>query len=131
MFARIPLVLLLVTACKGSQAGNPDGSRPPEGRACTEEAKVCPDGSAVGRTGPDCAFAACPAGADAAAGPPAGVAGGTAPATIRECTAPAGCTEPRMLAPNTLCPDGKTMSGPVCADAGDATCAWQMRECPT
>lgn len=28
--------------------------------ACTLEAKICPDGSAVGRTGPDCAFAACP-----------------------------------------------------------------------
>lgn len=29
-------------------------------RACTEEAKVCPDGSAVGRTGPNCEFAPCP-----------------------------------------------------------------------
>lgn len=28
--------------------------------ACTNEAKICPDGSAVGRTGPDCAFAPCP-----------------------------------------------------------------------
>lgn len=28
-------------------------------RACTEEAKMCPDGSSVGRTGPECAFAAC------------------------------------------------------------------------
>ncbi|MBW2965051.1 DUF333 domain-containing protein [Candidatus Woesearchaeota archaeon] len=28
--------------------------------ACTEEAKMCPDGSAVGRTGPDCEFAPCP-----------------------------------------------------------------------
>ena len=28
--------------------------------ACTEEAKICPDGSAVGRTGPKCEFAACP-----------------------------------------------------------------------
>jgi hypothetical protein len=27
---------------------------------CTLDAKVCPDGTAVGRTGPDCAFAACP-----------------------------------------------------------------------
>lgn len=27
---------------------------------CTLEAKICPDGSAVGRTGPNCAFAACP-----------------------------------------------------------------------
>src|SRR3989344_9274407 len=29
--------------------------------ACTEEAKICPDGSAVGRTGPNCEFADCPA----------------------------------------------------------------------
>jgi len=28
--------------------------------ACTEEAKLCPDGTAVGRTGPDCSFPACP-----------------------------------------------------------------------
>lgn len=28
--------------------------------ACTMDAKVCPDGSAVGRTGPNCEFAKCP-----------------------------------------------------------------------
>lgn len=28
--------------------------------ACTMEAKICPDGSAVGRTGPNCEFAPCP-----------------------------------------------------------------------
>ncbi|MFZ2190343.1 MAG: hypothetical protein WA057_02590 [Candidatus Magasanikiibacteriota bacterium] len=28
--------------------------------ACTMEAKLCPDGSAVGRTGPNCEFQACP-----------------------------------------------------------------------
>lgn len=28
--------------------------------ACTAEAKICPDGSAVGREGPNCEFAACP-----------------------------------------------------------------------
>ena len=28
--------------------------------ACTEEAKICPDGSSVGRSGPKCEFAACP-----------------------------------------------------------------------
>lgn len=28
--------------------------------ACTTEAMICPDGSAVGRTGPNCEFAACP-----------------------------------------------------------------------
>lgn len=31
-----------------------------EGIACTQEAKLCPDGSAVGRTGPNCEFASCP-----------------------------------------------------------------------
>ncbi|MCX6754787.1 MAG: hypothetical protein NTU81_03100 [Candidatus Nomurabacteria bacterium] len=28
--------------------------------ACTAEAKICPDGSGVGRTGPNCEFAKCP-----------------------------------------------------------------------
>lgn len=29
-------------------------------QACTMEAKICPDGTAVGRSGPNCEFAACP-----------------------------------------------------------------------
>ena len=29
--------------------------------SCTAKAKLCPDGSAVGRTGPKCGFATCPA----------------------------------------------------------------------
>ncbi len=32
----------------------------PEPVACTMEAKICPDGTAVGRTGPNCEFAPCP-----------------------------------------------------------------------
>ncbi len=32
----------------------------PNQRGCTMEAKVCPDGSAVGRSGPNCEFAPCP-----------------------------------------------------------------------
>jgi hypothetical protein len=31
-----------------------------EPTACTMEAKICPDGSSVGRTGPNCEFAPCP-----------------------------------------------------------------------
>ncbi|HEV7121757.1 MAG TPA: hypothetical protein VGN56_02980 [Candidatus Paceibacterota bacterium] len=40
----------------------PVATMPPQNaaQACTAEAKVCPDGSSVGRTGPNCAFAACP-----------------------------------------------------------------------
>jgi len=34
--------------------------QPAEPLSCTMEAKLCPDGSAVGRTGPNCEFAACP-----------------------------------------------------------------------
>lgn len=30
------------------------------GRACAMEAKLCPDGSSVGRAGPNCEFSACP-----------------------------------------------------------------------
>lgn len=32
----------------------------PSQKACTQEAKLCPDGSYVGRSGPNCEFAACP-----------------------------------------------------------------------
>ncbi|MCX6823267.1 MAG: hypothetical protein NTX91_04745 [candidate division SR1 bacterium] len=34
--------------------------QPTEPKACTMEAKLCPDGSSVGRTGPNCEFAKCP-----------------------------------------------------------------------
>ena len=33
---------------------------PPIGRMCTADAMICPDGTAVGRTGPNCDFAPCP-----------------------------------------------------------------------
>lgn len=36
-------------------------AKAPSPVACTMEAKICPDGSAVGRTDPNCEFAACPA----------------------------------------------------------------------
>ncbi|MEI6426681.1 MAG: hypothetical protein WCO66_05045 [Candidatus Absconditabacteria bacterium] len=32
----------------------------PQATACTMDAKACPDGSYVGRTGPNCEFAPCP-----------------------------------------------------------------------
>jgi len=35
-------------------------SKDNQGRACTAEAKMCPDGSYVGRTGPLCEFTQCP-----------------------------------------------------------------------
>lgn len=46
--------------------GNPSSPKPandescPGNTVCTMEAKVCPDGSSVGRTGANCEFAQCP-----------------------------------------------------------------------
>ncbi len=44
----------------GPMPVEPDGG--PGGVVCTMEAKQCPDGSYVGRQGPNCEFAACPVG---------------------------------------------------------------------
>lgn len=35
-------------------------NKPSDIVACTDDAKVCPDGTTVGRTGPNCEFAQCP-----------------------------------------------------------------------
>ena len=52
---------------------NPPSSLPgDEVTACTMEAKMCPDGSYVGRTGPQCQFAPCPPIAATSTGPTTG-----------------------------------------------------------
>ncbi|MCL9972155.1 MAG: MliC family protein [Candidatus Pacebacteria bacterium] len=38
----------------------PNLEQSPQPVACTLDAKICPDGSAVGRTAPSCEFAPCP-----------------------------------------------------------------------
>lgn len=61
-------ILLIVGAGAyylGMQKNNPPSSNSapsptPEMVACTADAKMCPDGSAVGRVGPNCEFAPCP-----------------------------------------------------------------------
>ena len=62
---------------------------------CTQDAKLCPDGSGVGRTGPNCEFAPCP--------------GETAPPG--EEGAMQGCTKELKI-----CPDGPGVGriGPDC-----------------
>ena len=54
----LPLILFIITGCSQKIVVLPN---PVGGTACTLEAKLCPDGSAVGREGPNCEFAACPA----------------------------------------------------------------------
>src|SRR3989338_7539618 len=54
------LILLAVVLVAGGALMYASDALPSGGVACTQEAKICPDGSAVGRTGPNCEFAACP-----------------------------------------------------------------------
>jgi len=59
----IIVILVVMAALIGKrQVKNAPGNVVPPGktRACTEEAKLCPDGTSVGRTGPNCDFAPCP-----------------------------------------------------------------------
>jgi hypothetical protein len=84
----IPIILLAV-GCR-FQSTAPVKRQPV---ACTQEAKQCPDGSYVGRTGPNCEFAACPQGSS------------SVPSEPKVC--------PQIAKP---CPDGSYVSpqGPNC-----------------
>ena len=55
------LVLLVLFVAIGFGVGTFNPARWQQPVACTAEAKLCPDGSSVGRTGPKCEFADCPA----------------------------------------------------------------------
>ncbi|HCR52026.1 TPA: hypothetical protein DIV48_00060 [Candidatus Kaiserbacteria bacterium] len=55
LIGAIALALVAVLWIRTNVAKAPGG-----GQACTMEAKLCPDGSYVGRTGPQCEFSACP-----------------------------------------------------------------------
>ncbi|MES2135061.1 MAG: hypothetical protein V4449_02385 [Patescibacteria group bacterium] len=57
-FPLIALALLLIIG--GGVWYYNDAQKTPSVIGCTMEAKICPDGSAVGRTGPQCEFSACP-----------------------------------------------------------------------
>lgn len=96
----------LETKCVANECKNvqrPGWNQP---KACTEEAKVCPDGSAVGRTGPNCEFSPCPG------------------------------EEPVMCTADVKeCPDGSyvSRSGPNCEFAPCGTlvgCTKELKICP-
>lgn len=67
----ISLLLLCGAGCSQRISNIP--VPPSQPVACTAEAKQCPDGSYVGRTGPNCEFAVCPAPAPAPAPTPSPV----------------------------------------------------------
>ncbi len=91
-------LLLLLAACAPLQE---------QPVACTEEAKMCPDGTAVVRVGPDCAFEPCPepvfCTADAKECPDGSYVGRVAPdCAFAPCPEPSIAVEP---APETTQPN--------------------------
>jgi hypothetical protein len=96
----------LLTACSvhvDHQAAEP--------RACTEEARVCADGTSRGRSGPDCAFDPCPEDAATAGTPPTDDAIADPPAPIAPPPEGPICTKEAKQ-----CPDGSYVgrTGPQC-----------------
>jgi hypothetical protein len=69
------IVLLIIVGVFIYRADTRNG----ETSVCTQEAMICPDGSSVGRTGPNCEFAPCP-GVPAALNPASGWTLATLPA---------------------------------------------------
>jgi hypothetical protein len=95
---------------------------------CTFELKVCPDGSSVGRTGPNCDFVPCPEPEleDEVADPP--VIGCTL--ELKEC--PGGGSVGRT-GPNCEfepCPEPQPESESEAADTPVVTCTKELKECP-
>ncbi len=59
----VAIALLIMAGVMYFQYSNtsaPNSLLPSEPVACTMDAMICPDGTAVGRTGPNCEFAPCP-----------------------------------------------------------------------
>jgi hypothetical protein len=73
-------------------------STPQEVYECNADAKICPDGSSVGRTGPNCEFAACPS-PDATAGTVTTYLGGS-PTTLNVTI------NPKQVVSDSRCPEG-------------------------
>lgn len=56
LVALVMVVVAYIVLRNSNDSSNADNERV----ACTLEAKLCPDGSYVGRVGPNCEFAPCP-----------------------------------------------------------------------
>lgn len=98
----------------------PVGNNNSNARACSREAKICPDGSSVGRTGPNCEFTACPS------------------ATNSKATAKDGCVITGCS--NHLCADTEQVStceyldeyacyaAATCGRTAAGNCGWLMTD---
>ena len=106
-FAILVIVSVLFSGCISNQGPGSNQT------ACTEEAKLCPDGSAVGRTGPNCEFAPCPQ----LVGNDSDIHGCKASAGYSWCEAKQKCIriwEENCTANLCVCPEGYVQEGEAC-----------------
>jgi hypothetical protein len=81
-------------------------------KACTLEAKVCPDGSSVGRTGPNCEFAACPTESETVTPIPDVTSSGPVAPNVSPSTNPSTEGEKITVTGKMICLPHKNTSGP-------------------
>lgn len=105
--------MIVLTVVVAFWVANTRIPKAPDGQTCTMEAKLCPDGSAVGRTGPNCEFAACP---EAATATTTTTGGGEAAGILPYNSGVRGTI---LLGPT--CPVMKEPPDPECADKAYAT----------
>jgi hypothetical protein len=102
----ILIILIAVIALSMSYANTP---------ACTEDAKICPDGTTVGRVAPDCEFAPCP-----------NECRGDADCVPEQCCHPTSCTNKALKGVcNLACT--ASCEGPL--DCGAGACACVKSKC--
>lgn len=114
------LLLLLLVGAGGFYLGK-TSTKPsitptptdPQEKGCTMEAKICPDGTAVGRAGPNCEFAPCPTQVLHVTQTPTQECGGwnTSGETICECT---GKIIKPTCPPNVVCDGGSYICNGLC-----------------
>lgn len=103
----VTIGILVLIAGVGFWVAN-NRAESPSPKACTLEAKICPDGSAVGRVGPDCEFAPCPVIA-------------TTTEAIATSTSPVGSGVSGTVSLGPTCPVERIPPDPACADKPYAT----------
>ncbi|OGK13184.1 hypothetical protein A3C98_00610 [Candidatus Roizmanbacteria bacterium RIFCSPHIGHO2_02_FULL_37_15] len=126
-------IILLIGAVIGFQLGKwsvkqdaspiyPTRGVFPSEKVCTQEAKLCPNGSYVGRTGPNCEFAPCPT-ADLSAAPTSVVKDGC----VRAGCSSELCVDQSQADIVTTCElkeEYSCLNSSICEKQPDGECGW-------
>lgn len=112
-FVGLGIIVVLILAGAGVYIAMQQNPTPV---ACTMEAKLCPDGSAVGRSGPNCEFAPCPS--------PTPIATTTPPAPTTSGAVTLKLNVPQTVLGTTITAWAVTEDGRC---ASDVQCVWAGR----